>query len=254
MIILKKNIDLYPDEIYDWILGFKGKLPKIALMGVYPKHIEYITEEMEKKHLVGQNLPRVVYLGEYKGVPITTVTSGVGAPNTAMTAEALIRKGTKVIIRVGMAGAISPNIFPGELVIATGAVRDEGTSYKYIHKKAPAVPDFLVTETLFNVAKELNITYHLGVIWSHDAFFRENLNLFEFWYRNGAVAVDMETAALFAVAILRKVKSGAIMAISENVLTGERYSSEQLRKKLRSAIKIETKVALEAAVRLFEHV
>lgn len=150
--------------------------------------------------------------GYYKGVKILALSSGMGGTSTAIAIEELKNIGVEAIIRIGSCGALQSNIRLGDLIIANGAVRDDGTSKAYMDSIFPAVPD---TELLFDViesAKELNVKNHVGIVRSHDSFYTDDTPMLDdLWSSRGVLGADMETSTLFVVSSVRRLKSASIL-------------------------------------------
>jgi uridine phosphorylase len=162
--------------------------------------------------------------GKYKGVPVLAVSTGIGGPSTGIAVEELSKIGVKTMIRIGSCGALQYNMKVGDLIIAQGAVRDEGTSKTSIDPSYPAVTDNDVMFAILRCARELNYRHYCGIIRSHDSFYTDRENeIDDYWSKMGVLAADMETAALFVIGKLRKVRTGSIL----NVVTERTASLEQ---------------------------
>lgn len=125
------------------------------------------------------------------------------------------------MIRIGTCGGIDLDVKGGDLVIASGSIRMEGTTREYAPIEFPAVADIEVTNALVSAAKSLDQSYHVGVVQSKDSFYGQHSpetkpvqseleSKWQAWVRMGCKASEMESAALFIVAAYRKVKAGAI--------------------------------------------
>ena len=246
--------NIYPDEVFDFWLGFKSKVTKVVLLTADSLHAEIIAKNMDNYKKYAEGRGSTTFLGTYKDNQIMIVSSGLGTATTAVVAECLIKKGAKVIIRVGMAGSISDEINIGDIIIVTGAVRDDGISSQYLDNKYPTISDFEVTESLVLASRMLNVPYKLGVVWTHDAFFLESIEKYNYWSKLGAVCVDMETAGLFAVAQVRGILKGAILAISEPKLRNRRLGDKKITERLDESIRKEGMIALEAANLLIKRI
>ena len=150
--------------------------------------------------------------GYYKTIPVNVVSTGIGGPSMAIALEELICCGAKNFIRIGSAGASQPEIAIGDLILSTGAVREDGTSFMYVDKNYPAVADFDLLSSLVHSCKNLGFQYHLGITRSHDSFYiddeKEKMDQAS---KNNVLASDMETAALYTIASLRGVKAASIL-------------------------------------------
>lgn len=122
---------------------------------------------------------------------------------------------------------MQPEVRGGDVVIATGAIRFEGTTKEYAPVEYPAVPDFGVVEALKKSAERLKMPFHLGVVQCKDNFYGqhspENMPVagelqqkWKAWLDCGALASEMESAALFIVASVRRVRAGSVLLVIAN--------------------------------------
>ncbi|MGB9769602.1 MULTISPECIES: nucleoside phosphorylase [Caldisericum] len=223
--------------------------PYVILVG-NPQRAEKMSKLLEGAKLVNEYRLLYVYTGFYKGERITIATTGMGAPSTAIVLEELINLGGKVFIRVGSAGGIDPKLDVGDIVIATGSVRDDGTTQNYLRQTFPAVANFDITKTLIEVGKEIKPNIAYGVVISQDAFYvpysDEEMEKF---VKAQVKAVEMESGCVFIVSQFRGVKAGALFALDGNVYLKKMkpFDAEELFKRAEDdAIKI----GLEAIYRL----
>jgi len=141
--------------------------------------------------------------------------------------EELANIGADTFIRVGTSGGMDVNVMGGDLVIASGAIRMEGTSREYAPMEFPAVSDYKVLNALVEASENLRKKYHVGVVQCKDSFYGQHspeikpvsydlMNKWEARLRLGALASEMESAALFIVGAFRKVRVGAILNVVAN--------------------------------------
>jgi len=172
--------------------------------------------------LVNEYRSLLTYTGFYKNEKVTVATTGMGAPSAAIILEELIKLGGKIFIRVGSAGGLNPLIKTGDLVVATAAIRDDGTSPKYLPIEFPAVPDFNLTNLLIKKAKENFERVFYGVVISSDGFYvgydNETMRVF---VKSNVQAVEMESGIVFIVSQRKSVKAGAIFVIDGNITLGK---------------------------------
>ena len=170
------------------------------------------------------------YLDETNGKIAIAGHFGIGAPAAAIMLEELIAFGVKEFISIGTAGALVQGIHPGELVICTGAFRDEGTSYHYVPGGAPALPDEQLTNMLIAHCTAQHIPFYKGLTWTTDAIYRETKQEVADRSAKGALVVEMEASALFTVARYRKCPLAACFTISDSLAEPEwkpEFLSEQ---------------------------
>jgi uridine phosphorylase len=169
---------------------------------------------LEKVERVSQNREYLVVNGVYEGTPVTVMSTGMGGVSVAIGVEELARCGVRYGIRIGSAGALQPSLRLGDLVIAEGAVRDEGTTLAYQPLSVPAIPSPEVYQALLYAARQREFPYSSGLVRSHDSFYRDDEeSVSRQWHRRGVLAAEMETAALLIVGRLRGVRTGSILNV-----------------------------------------
>lgn len=237
----------------------KGDAARYVLLPGDPKRVGYIAKFLDNAELKADYREYVTITGKYKNVDISVTSTGIGGPSASIAMEELIKVGADTFIRVGTAGGLSLKVKPNDLAIVQAAVKDEGTSREYIPFEYPAIANTDIIFSLRDAAKKRNADYHIGVVHSKDcfygelepqnSFFREKFeNNLKYYTLCGAIASEMECAALFACASLRRVRAGGIMHIVENTMI------ERMGTRLEYSDNIENMVltALEAIVLLNE--
>jgi len=185
-----------------------------ALLPGDPQRVDRIKTFLEKPIEVAFNREFKSVIGFYKGVKILATSTGIGGPSTAIAVEELKNIGVNTLIRIGSCGALQNNIKLGDLILATGAVRNDGASKSYIESNYPAVPDINVLTSIINTASELKYKYHCGIIRSHDSFYTDNEQAIDsFWTNKGVLASDMESASLMVVGSLRGLRTASILNV-----------------------------------------
>ena len=189
-----------------------------------PNRVEIIASVFDEYKLQGSNREFNAARGTYKGTDVSVVSTGIGCPSTAIAVEELAYIGAEVFIRIGTSGSVDNSVKKGDIFIATGAVRDDGTSKQYIPIEFPAIADFKLVTSIIKASKELNIESKVGICQSKDSFFGEVEpermpvapfldNKWQAWQKGGVGASEMEAATLFTVAQIRKLKAGAVLAV-----------------------------------------
>lgn len=158
--------------------------------------------------------------------------SSVGAPAAAMLMETLVASGVKRVLLVGVAGSISSECKIGDVVVPTWGVREEGTSYHYV----PGNVKVKASESLVTAIGGLlgQGRFKGGGVWTVDAPYRETKGKIKKYSKQGVVAVDMESTALMAVAMCRKIEFAPVLVISDEVF-GEKWVPEFHGPKVRRA-------------------
>ena len=187
---------------------------KYAILPGDPARVDRIAEQLEQVESLAYNREYKSIQGLYKGVPVLAVSTGIGGPSTGIAVEELSRIGVTHAIRIGSCGALQPECALGDLILVTGAIRDDGTSTAYVEAQYPAIPDFdLLSACRESVAAE-KIPYHMGICRSHSCLYGErNPELYSYWTGKRAVASDMETAVLFVLGSLRGVRTASILNV-----------------------------------------
>ena len=192
-----------------------------------PKRCAKIAEHFDNPVLVADSREYVTYTGYLDGVKVSVTSTGIGGPSAAIAIEELAKSGAHTFIRVGTCGGMQTEVCGGDLVIATGAVRMEGTSKEYAPIEYPAVADINVTNALINAANKLGIKNHVGVVQCKDSFFGQHEpevmpvsyeleNKWQAWIRMGCLASEMESAALFIAGGFLRVRVGSCFLVVAN--------------------------------------
>ena len=185
---------------------------------------EEIAKYFDEPKFVTSNREYTTYTGTILGEKVSVTSTGIGGPSAAIAMEELVACGAHTFVRIGTCGGINTKVKSGDMVIATGAIRMEGTSREYAPIEYPAVPDFQVATALVQACKELNKPYHCGVVQCKDSFYGQHnpnrmpvsyelLNKWEAWKRLGVLASEMESAALFTVADSLGVRCGSVFNV-----------------------------------------
>lgn len=218
----------YTNDGTQYHIGLKsGDVGEYVILSGDPKRIEKIAKYFDKSAKIADRREFVTYTGYIDGTKVSAVSTGIGGPSSAIALEELVKVGAKTFIRVGTCGGIDTKVKGGDIVIATGAIRAEGTSREYAPIEFPAVPSLEVTNALVSAAKTLGGDYHTGVVQCKDSFYGQHspqtmpvsnklLNKWEAWKRLGCLASEMESAALFIVASYLKVKIGSVFLVVAN--------------------------------------
>jgi uridine phosphorylase len=162
-----------------------------------------------------------MYTGEYDGMKITTINGGRFSADTAITTEVACNAEIKNIIRIGTCGALDEKMQVGDLVVVDSVIRGDGVTPYYVDEKFITTPDKKLTDTLIEVAKGMGSQVYTGKVWTTDALLRETREVVEAKRKEGAIAVDMVSSCLLTISQLYNVKAASILAVSDNVITGE---------------------------------
>ncbi|MDR3644727.1 MAG: uridine phosphorylase [Clostridia bacterium] len=203
-------------------LALEQPQSEYAILPGDPGRVEKIARFLKDPVKLAQNREFVTWAGELSGRRVLVTSTGIGGPSAAIAMEELAQLGVKTFIRVGTCGGMQTQVLGGDLILPTGAVRMEGTSKEYLPVEFPAVPDFAVLSALAGAARQSGARFHTGVVQSKDSFYGQHepkrmpvgpeLEFkWEAFIRGGALASEMECAALFTVAACLQVRAGAVL-------------------------------------------
>lgn len=198
----------------------EGDVGRYCFLPGDPGRCEAIARHFDNPVHVGMNREYNIYTGTLLGEKVSVCSTGIGGPSAAIAMEELTAIGADTFIRVGTCGGIDLNVLPGDVVVATGAIRFEHTSFEYAPSEFPSVPDFDVTLALREASLALGYRTHTGVVQCKDSFYGQHspekspvsyelLQKWESWKRLGVKASEMESAALFVVAAALGVRCGS---------------------------------------------
>ncbi|MBQ5470630.1 MAG: uridine phosphorylase [Treponema sp.] len=228
-----------------------GDIGEYVILPGDPKRCAKIAEHFENAKLVADVREFVTYTGTLDGVKVSVTSTGIGGPSASIAIDELTKAGAKTFIRVGTCGGMQENVLGGDVVIATGAVRMEGTSREFAPIEYPAVPDFTATNALVTSAKKLGIRFHTGVVQCKDSFFGQHEpeimpvsyeleNKWQAWLRMGCLASEMESAALFIAGSFLRVRVASCFLVVAN--------QERAKKGLPNQQAHDTEMAIKTAV------
>ncbi len=204
-----------------------GDVGRYVILPGDPGRCEKIARYLDNPVLTASNREYVTYTGTLDGERVSVTSTGIGGPSASIAVEELIHCGADTFVRVGTSGGMQPQVRGGELVVATGAIRAEGTTREYAPREYPAVADYDVVTALKESAAALGLTAHLGVVHCKDNFYGQHSpqtmpvsyeleNKWRAWLDCGALASEMESAALFIVGSVRRVRTGSVLLVLAN--------------------------------------
>ncbi|HPE92559.1 MAG: uridine phosphorylase [Sphaerochaeta sp.] len=205
----------------------EGDVGRYVILPGDPKRVPLIAKYFDEAVLVADNREYVTYTGFLDGEKVSVTSTGIGGPSASIAMEELFKCGSDTFIRMGTCGGIALPVMGGDVVIATAAVRMEGTSREYAPIEFPAVASFDVVQALVEAAKQLGKRSHVGVVQCKDSFYGQHdpavmpvsyelINKWEAWKRLGVLASEMESAALFVVAARLGARCGSAFSVVGN--------------------------------------
>ncbi|WP_019227697.1 uridine phosphorylase [Sedimentibacter sp. B4] len=217
----------YSGDVQYHINMKQGDVGRYVILPGDPKRCVKIAEHFDNPVLVADHREFVTYTGFIDGVKVSVTSTGIGGPSASIALEELANIGADTFIRVGTSGGMDINVMGGDLVIASGAIRMEGTGREYAPMEFPAVANYDVLNALVKASKDLGKKYHVGIVQCKDAYYGQHepetkpvayelINKWNAWLKLGALASEMESAALFIVGAYRRVRVGAILNVVAN--------------------------------------
>ena len=205
----------------------RGDVGRYCILPGDPGRCEVIAQHFDHPVRVQSNREYTTYTGTLLGEPVSVCSTGIGGASAVIAMEELTAIGADTFIRVGTCGGINLKVKSDDVVIATGAIRHEGTSREYAPIEFPAVSDYQVQQALVAAAQALGKPWHAGVVQCKDSFYGQHdpgrmpvsyelLAKWEAWKRLGVLASEMESAALFCCAAALGVRCGACFHVIWN--------------------------------------
>lgn len=195
---------------------------KYAILPGDPGRVEPIAKNLENPRFYHQNREYTTWLGELSGETVMVMSTGMGGPSTAIAVEELFQSGVTNFIRVGTCGGMALKVKGGDMVIATGAIRMEGTTREYVPIEFPAVANIDITNALIQASKNYGANWHAGIVQCKDSFYGQHSparmpvgyeleNKWNAWVKAGCLASEMESASLFIVSQILGARAGCIL-------------------------------------------
>jgi len=205
----------------------EGDVGRYVLLPGDPGRCELIASYFDNPRKVVSNREYTTYTGTLLGEKVSVTSTGIGGPSAVIAMEELVTIGADTFVRVGTCGGINLKVLPGDVVVATGAVRHEGASREYAPIEFPAVSDYAVQQALVQAARNLGKPWHAGVVQCKDSFYGQHdparmpvsyelQAKWEAWKRLGVLCSEMESAALFCCAAALGVRCGSCFHVIWN--------------------------------------
>ena len=240
------------DELQHHLRIRVGDVGRYVFLPGDPQRSELIAGHFEDPHQVAANREYNTWSGFLDGELVSVTSTGIGCPSATIAVEELTKVGVKTVIRVGTAGAMQPDIKPGELGVVTAAIRDEGTTAHYMPLAFPAVADLDVTMALIAGARATGVEPRIGISQSKDSFYGQHEparmpvakqleERWNAWTAGGAICSEMECAAIYIVGSILRLRSGGIMRIAGHsdqtpMTEAERAEAQDIEPVIRAAI------------------
>jgi len=198
-----------------------------AILPGDPGRVEKIASHFDNPRFFHQNREYTAWLGEIAGKTVMVMSTGMGGPSTAIAVEELFKTGVRNFIRIGTCGGMALPVTGGDIVIATGAIRMEGTTKEYVPVEFPAIANLDITNALVQAAKKLDQKWHAGIVQCKDSFYGQHdpqrmpsgfelTGKWEAWLKAGCLASEMESASLYIVSQILGARAGCVLNVVWN--------------------------------------
>ncbi len=228
MTTMRKEVHMTGQDLMNMVQLRPKDVGRYAIVPGPKERAEAIVKKLRKPVKNFSFMEYTMYTGEFEGTSLTTINGGRFAADTAITTEILCNAQVKAMIRVGSCGALREDIKVGDLVVATTALKGEGVTQYYVDKDFVPTADAALTQSLVEAAQRavrsplaFGRRVHAGRCWTTDVILKETRENVEKAVAQGAIAVDMVTAAFLTICQSYKIPAAVIMAVSDNVITGE---------------------------------
>jgi uridine phosphorylase len=218
---MQKDIHMTGKDLTQMVQLRPEDVGKYAIVPGPKDRLEVLIKKIENPVKNFSFMEYTMYTGSYQGIKLTCINGGRFSTDTAITAEVMCNAKIENIIRIGTCGALDEFIKVGDLFIVDKVIRGDGVTPYYVDNNFQTVADKKISDTMFNVAKNMGLNVHRGIAWTTDALLRETRELVEAKRKEGAKAVDMVSSTLLTIAQTYNIKAGSILAVSDNVITGE---------------------------------
>lgn len=246
----REHIRCEADDVGGYVLlpGDPGRVPAIA-------------SRLDDAREVAWSREFRTFVGTLHGTKVTVTSTGIGGASAAIAIEELAQLGAHTVIRIGTCGALQPSARVGDLVVASGAVRDEGTSHQYAPVNYPAVATPEVTAALRDAALARDVAAHVGIVHTTDTFYGQHepermpigdalVARHAQLVRLGVLCMEMETAAVFVVAAALGLRAGSVLAVAGNRTLGEHLDDPDVSRRRDSAVAAAIDTAIDAVAAL----
>jgi len=217
--MMQRDIHLSPKDLLSSLQFRDGDFGEIALISGQQHRAKMCLEKLENCVKNFTFLGYTFWTGLYKGKKVTVGNGGFYAPDSAFVTEFLCVGGINTLIRLGSCGALREDMNVGDYVLATDIIRGDGATKYYVDDNYISKVDDDLTLKIEDVFKTAG-TLHRGGVWTTDALFKETKEIVNPYIEKGAIAVDMVTSPFVTVANIYKRKVAAILAVSDNLITG----------------------------------
>ena len=218
---MQKEVHLTGKDLTNMVQLRPQDVGKYAIVPGPKDRLEVLMKKIENPVKNFSFMEYTMYTGSFEGIKLTAINGGRFSTDTSITTEVMCNAGIQNIIRVGTCGSLDENIKVGDLFVVDKVIRGDGVTPYYVDKNFKTVSDKKISDTMYEIAKGMGLNVHRGVCWTTDALLRETKEIVEAKRKEGAKVVDMVSSTLLTIAQTYNIKAGSILAVSDNVVTGE---------------------------------
>jgi uridine phosphorylase len=218
---MQKEVHLTGKDLTEMVQLRPQDVGKYAIVPGPKDRLEVLIKKLENPLKNFSFMEYTMYTGTSRGIKVTAMNGGRFSADTSITTEVMCNAGIQNIIRIGTCGALDANIRIGDLVVVDRVIRGDGVTPYYVESDFQTAAENKISDILYNVAKDMGVNIHRGITWTTDALLRETRKIVEEKRKEGAIAVDMVSSTLLTISQVYNVKAAAILAVSDNVITGE---------------------------------
>ena len=223
--LMQRDIHMTGQDLMGMVQLRPQDVGKYAIVPGPKERLDGLMKKIESPVKNFSFMEYTMYTGTYAGVKVTGINGGRFAADTSITTEILCNAQVKCLIRIGSCGALTNDIKIGDLIVATGCVRGDGVTPYYVDKDFETKPDAALTQAITKIAQRvvapMGNQVHTGKVWTTDAILRETKEHVNNAIDQGAIGVDMVSSAFLTIAQLYKIPAVSILAVSDNIMTGE---------------------------------
>ncbi len=218
---MQKDVHLTGKDLTGMVQLRPQDVGKYAIVPGPKDRLEVLMKKIENPVRNFSFMEYTMYTGTFEGIKVTGINGGRFSTDTSITTEVMCNAGIPNIMRIGTCGSLDENIKIGDLFIVDEVIRGDGVTPYYVDKDFKTVSDKGVSDLLFGIAKDMGLNVHRGKAWTTDALLRETREIVEAKRKEGAMVVDMVSSTLLTICQTYKIKAASILAVSDNVITGE---------------------------------
>lgn len=184
-----------------------------------PARAKQLATMLKSPRVVNTNRGFHTYTGRYNNKRVTVSTHGIGGPSSAIVFEELYMLGARSIVRLGTCGGLVKDLHTGDFIVVTGAAHPGGSLKMYVPEGVlPPISDLNLTTRLIEGCESEGARFRAGLVFSSDAFYKEDLGQLRSWTAMGVLGVEMECATLFTLAALRGFRAASLLILSDSLV------------------------------------